>query len=403
VSWAYNIADRIGTMFPSSVVVTGWSTVRAKPYRIVELTPSETRVNFGLTHALKFNARYTFATFRALDDAAFDIVHHVLPFAIGKTFNLAAIRRGVGTPFVIGPVQPPLTAHDADLDPTDFKRYGSKRERGLAAVERSVTQSGRRFLSDTVAPTAFSGISRATVRRAAALVAVNAEARACLIRSGASPSRIAIIPPGVDTSRFEPRVRLRATPGRCDLLSVSQLIKRKNLAVVIEAFAKLAETAPESTLRIVGDGPEREALTALAYRLGVGEAVTFTGFVPNALVHEEYHGAEVFINASASEGFATTCLEALASGLPVVSTRVGGFVDAVENGRNGYLVDAPNADMFAATLAPLVEDKALVGELSRRARETAERRFDWDRSVIPAYLEVYARVVARRRPATMRP
>lgn len=69
LSWAYNIADRIGSLFSSSVVVTGRSTVGARRYRIVEVTPEETRVNFGLTHAFGFNARYTLAAFRALHDS----------------------------------------------------------------------------------------------------------------------------------------------------------------------------------------------------------------------------------------------------------------------------------------------------------------------------------------------
>jgi glycosyltransferase involved in cell wall biosynthesis len=380
-------------MFPSSVVVTGWSTVRAKPYHIVELTPADTRVNFGLSHALAFNARYTLATIRALRNGDFDIVHHVLPFAIGKTFNLAAMRSSFGLPFVIGPVQPPLTMHDDDLDPTDFKRHVSERAGRLAAVRRSMVQTGRRIVSDTLAPATLSGIAKATMRRAAAVVAVSAEAEALLVQSGASQSRIVIIPPGVDTSRFRPPAGPPARRGGRVLLSVSQLIKRKNLDVVIRAFAKLPEATTGATLRIVGDGPERETLSALANRLGVGEAVSFSGFVPNAAVHEEYQMADVFVNASTAEGFATTCLEALASGLPVVSTRVGGFVDAIEDGRTGYLVDAPDADKLAAILAPLVDDRGLVDELSRRARDTAERRFDWDRAVIPAYLDVYERAV----------
>jgi glycosyltransferase involved in cell wall biosynthesis len=390
LSWAYNIADRISSVFAASVVITGRSTVGPRPYRIIELTPGQTRLNFGPAHAVAFNARYTLATFRALHQSRFDVVHHVLPFALGRTYNLATLRHGVATPFVIGPIQPRLSIRDTDVDPADLSAHLS---RGVSTISlpRRLTVSTAGLVSDVVAP-AVSGISARTVRRAAAVVAVNTDARDLLIRSGAPPSRVIVIPPGIDANRFRPSTPIRGRSRGLELLSVSRLLRRKNLDVVIRAFAKVLEVAPQTTLRIVGDGPQRQALTALARGLGVGDKVTFTGFVPNAKVHREYHQADVFVNASAAEGFATTCLEALASGLPVVSTRVGGFGDAVRNDWNGYVLHAADVDELAATLSRLVEHPTLVARLSGQARQMAERDFDWDTAVIPRYLQLYTRV-----------
>lgn len=401
LSWAYNIADRIGSVFSGSVVVTGKSTVGARPYRIIEVTPQETRVNFGLVHAFRFNARYTRAAFRAMREGRFDVVHHVLPFAIGKTYNVAALRHGAEIPFVIGPVQPPVAVRDAEVDPTDFKSYSSERRTGLASLRRSVGHTLDEFASDVLAPFAFSGLSARTVRRAATVVAVNDEAKDLLLGTGVAPSKVAVIPPGIDTSRFHPAKRGRRGASGLNVLAVSQLVKRKNVDVVIRAFAKVAEGAPHARLRIVGEGPERSALASLTHHLGIHERVTFTGFVRHAEVHEKYRRADIFVNASSWEGFATSSLEALASGLPVISTPVGGFADAIEDGRTGYLVTRPDPGELAAALHRLIENPERIADQSVRARELAERRFDWTTAVIPRYLEVYENVIRERRNTTV--
>lgn len=396
LSWAYNIADRIGSVYQTSVVVTGRSTVGLRPYRIVEVDPDEDRVNFGLAHAFMFNTRYTIAALRALHRGHYDVVHHVLPFAIGRTYNVAALRHGSTTPFVIGPVQPPVAVRDPDVDPTDFKSHRSQGRTGLASLRRSATYTFGAFVSDVLAPVTFSRLSARTVSRATAVVAVNNEARALLIASGASPSRVVVIPPGIDTNRFQPLPPSVSRPGRLELLAASQLVKRKNVDLIIRAFAQLAETAPHAKLRIVGDGPEREALMRMTHILGLGGKVTFTGFVPHAAVHEEYQRADIFVNASSWEGFATSCLEALSSGLPVVSTRVGGFADAVEDARTGYLIEGRDSLEFATVMQRFLQNPTLIGEQAARARELAEREFDWARAVIPRYMQVYDQAIRER-------
>jgi glycosyltransferase involved in cell wall biosynthesis len=394
-AWAYNIADRIAADAPSSVVVTGKSMVNSKPYRIIELTPHEDRLNFSLLHAFAFNMRYTLATFRALRRERFDVVHHVLPFALGKTYNVAALRHGHTTPFVIGPVQASLSVPDSDVDAKDLRAHGIKDRSHLASIRRVIADQARSFSTDVVAPVAFSGLFRRTIAEAAAVVAVNKEAKALLLKSGVSASRVVVIPPGVDTKRFRPDVRARRTNG-LQLLSVCRLVKRKNVDVIIRAFASVVAAGSDARLRIVGDGPQRETLTTLTHALGIGDRVTFAGPVLNANVHEEYQRADVFVSASAAEGFATVCLEALASGLAIVSTRVGGFVDAVEHEHNGYLLAGPDANELAMTLRRLVENPALIANLSSQAREVAERNFDWDTAVIPKYRDLYDRVTRER-------
>jgi glycosyltransferase involved in cell wall biosynthesis len=396
LAWAYNIADRIGRECPGSVVITGKSSVRARPYRIIELTPWETRLNFGLLSAFAFNARYTLAALRALQLERFDLVHHVLPFAIGKTHNVAALRHRGTTPYVIGPVQPPLKVPDSDVDPNDLRIFTLRDPAGVPSLRKAIGSPIRSLASDVIAPVLFSGLSRRTIARASAVITVNEEAAEFVVRNGASPERVVVIPPGVDTRRFRSASARKTQSTNVNLLCVSRLLRRKNIDVVIEALANVVENEPQVRLRIVGDGPERKTLKSLTKRLGLEGKVTFAGFVPNAAVHEEYSQADVFVNASAAEGFATTCLEALASGLPVVSTRVGGFANAIKDGENGYLITDADPSDLAARLRRLVADPTLVAVLSARARDLAERTFDWDKAVIPQYLELYSRVIRER-------
>ena len=398
LAWSYNIADRISSIFPDSVVVTGRSTVGSRRYRIVEVTPGETRLNFGLRHALAFNTRYTLAAFRGLRSDRFDIVHHVLPFALGRTYNFAVLRHGSRTPFVIGPVQSPLTVRDTDVEPTDLRSYGSQDESRLASLERLAGRTFGAFLSAVAAPLLLSRVSARTLSGAAAVVAVNEQTRVGLIEIGVCPERVVVISPGVDSQRFQPATSSATDPAGVVVLSVSNLVNRKNVDVIIQAFAKVLTAAPLTRLRIVGDGPQRAALDNLARALGVRESITFTGSIPHATVHEEYRRADVFVNASAAEGFSTTCLEALASGLPVLSTKVGGFADVVEDHRNGYLIDRADSAELAAKLLWLVENPTSVAQLSIRARAIAERDFDWDTAVIPKYLDLYGHVSRERAP-----
>lgn len=398
LSWAYNIADRVSRRFPASVVVTGKSAVGGRTYRIVEVTPQETRVNFGLINAFIFNARYTLAALRALRDSRFDLIHHVLPFSVGRTYNLAALRHGRATPFVIGPVQPPLPVRDADRDPADLKSHAFRRQTRLTAARTAVGHAGRVFLSDGVAPLVFGRLSRKTMADAAAIVAVNDETKEHLVHLGVSPARLAVIPPGVDTTRFRPAVVRRKCP-RTKVLSVCQLTKRKNVDLIIGAFAIASRAAPQMELRIVGDGPEEGRLRRLANDLGVGANVSFAGFVRHAEVHREYERADVFVNASAAEGFATTCLEALAAGLPIISSRVGGFATAVLPNWNGYLVDGSSPAELAEALTRLVESPAAIDTMGARGRALAVNKFDWETAIIPKYLAVYEGVIGEREAA----
>lgn len=166
---------------------------------------------------------------------------------------------------------------------------------------------------------------------------------------------------------------------------VGVLRPEKRHDIGIAAAELLVERFPRLRLLIVGDGPERPALDALA--AGLGERVTLTGYredVPALL-----DAVDVLAQPSRTEAFPTSLLEAMASRVPVVATDVGGIPEIVADGETGVLIPAPpTAEGLAAGLAPLLEDPALRARLGAQGRDVFERRFAVDRwleRLVPVY------------------
>jgi phenylacetate-CoA ligase len=286
---------------------------------------------------------------------------------------------------VIGPIQSPLEVADVDVDPANV--------RGPRAAPG---RRGRR--TPPAVARVLAALSDRTLRSANRVVTVDEGTREAVLARGVAAEQVAVIPPGVDTERFG-FVGADAKPARpLRLLVVANLVARKDVPTVLRAFAEIRKHVDQTHLSIVGDGPQLAGLRRLACELAIAADVTFTGAVPHAKVHEHYGAAHIFLNASRAEGFASTCLESMASGLPVVSTAVGGYRDAVKEGRTGFLVPENDPRALAARVLAIAGEASMMGAFAQRAREAA-KRFDWERAIVPRYLEVYREALpdARRR------
>ncbi|GHK04209.1 hypothetical protein SY2F82_60060 [Streptomyces sp. Y2F8-2] len=184
---------------------------------------------------------------------------------------------------------------------------------------------------------------RATERR------VVAQSMADALSRRGIPS--ALVPPRLQQVWEDPPVRTSpplSGPGP-SLLAVGRLVPSKGYDILLEALATLVETVPAARLRIVGDGPERTRLTALAERLGLAGRVTFLGARGVDDVREEYARADLFVISSRDEGLPRTLLEAASAAVPVVATRVGGIPAAV-SGWPGIVLVLPDAGALAEGL-----------------------------------------------------
>jgi glycosyltransferase involved in cell wall biosynthesis len=213
------------------------------------------------------------------------------------------------------------------------------------------------------------------------------ELRAGLAARTCRSSRTVVIPNAVDPGPVvERRVR---TGGPLEVVSVGRLAEPKDFATLIGAVAGL----PVGTARLVvlGDGPQRAALEAQAAALGRGDAFEFAGEVED--VRTRLERADAFVLSSRSEGMPLSVLEAMAAGLPVVATDVGGVHEVVVDGSTGRLVPAGETSPLAAALSELAGDAALRERFGNAGRARVEEHFSlpaWR----AAHLDLYRRVLS---------
>jgi glycosyltransferase involved in cell wall biosynthesis len=202
-----------------------------------------------------------------------------------------------------------------------------------------------------------------------------------------------VIPNGVDLGRFRSSSRGRSRHGgkiRC--LAVARLVERKGLSDLIEALACLERDRFE--LEILGSGPDERKLKDLAARLGVSREVIFAGSVSRSEIPGRYRDADIFTLASREEAFGNVFAEAMACGLPVVGSTVGGIPELIEHGKNGYLVPPREPRALAAAIRLLADNPELRSEIGRRNRAQAEANLSWAR-VTTRYLSTYNGVLRR--------
>lgn len=199
-----------------------------------------------------------------------------------------------------------------------------------------------------------------------------------LVRRGIAPERIDVVLCGLDHSLYRrvAGVERNAAP---TLVHFGRVRKYKAIDVVLRALVRVRESLPDARLVVVGDGPELPALKRLAVRLGIGDAVLFTGRLGPREIVEMLNRCHVFLNASPKEGWGLTVVEANACGLPVVGSDRPGLRDSIRHGETGFLVPYGDADAFAARALELLQDAALWERMSRAAVEWAGS-LTWERT-----------------------
>jgi D-inositol-3-phosphate glycosyltransferase len=215
-----------------------------------------------------------------------------------------------------------------------------------------------------------------------------------LVRMGADLRRVAVVPCGVDLELFRPEGPVAPRPSeRHRLLVVSRLVERKGIGNVITAMAEL----PEAELVVAGGPPAAELacdpevrrLTALAERLGVAGRVRLLGRVGRAELPALYRSADLVVCVPWYEPFGIVPLEAMACGVPVVASAVGGLVDTVVDGVTGVHVPPRRPGLVAEAVAGLLADPERRAALGAAGARRARRRYGWDR-IARSTLEVYA-------------
>jgi glycosyltransferase involved in cell wall biosynthesis len=197
---------------------------------------------------------------------------------------------------------------------------------------------------------------------------------------------------GVDAERFNPRykssdMRYRLSDGNPDdvlLLYVGRLSQEKK----VEQFRPVLDAIPNARLALVGDGPYREELE----HIFAGTKTNFVGYLHGEELSQAYASADAFVFASALETFGLVVVEAMAAGLPVISSRVGGIPDVVQEAKNGYTFDVGDIDGLIRGVQKTVENRERMVQMGVDARAFAETQ-TWGH-MMDEVIEHYARLIA---------
>ncbi|MEV5508052.1 glycosyltransferase [Streptomyces orinoci] len=221
-------------------------------------------------------------------------------------------------------------------------------------------------------------------------------------RMGIAPERCSVVPCGVDTELFSARGRIALSPprrARHRLLTVGRLVPRKGVDLALRALRRI----PDAELLVAG-GPPRDGLArdgeamrllALARQLRVADRLVLLGCVPHQEMPALIRSADVVLCTPAYEPFGIVPLEAMACGVPVVATDVGGHRDTVAHGRTGLLVPPGRPAPLAEAIRRLLDSPERLAACGRAGRERAVTRFAWPK-VAGGVERVYDRAAALR-------
>ena len=302
-------------------------------------------VRLTLPHLIRLHAKYRF-----------DVLHcHA---AYPQPYIAATLKRWFGVPFVVRP-------HGMDVAGRRFRanrRLENRMKRSLANSDAVIAQGE-------------------TIKQVIAEFSVD-------------PKKIHVIHNGVDLAAFSGDCKY--SHPRPYILALGNLSMLKGFDVLLQAYARIV--TPRADLVIAGDGPQRHVLSSLAKQLGIASRVEFVGHVQGETKIRLYRAAELFVCPSRFETFSNVVLEALAAGLPVVATSVGGNIELVRDGQEGLLCRVDDECGMAEAIDLLLNDRTL-NDHCRSSIPSFVRQFDWPR-IVEKYLQLYQRVVADSRMTT---
>jgi glycosyltransferase involved in cell wall biosynthesis len=239
-------------------------------------------------------------------------------------------------------------------------------------------------------PPAMAPVTRAVLNRADAVVSVSRDLAEHL-RHTLGVRNLTLIPNGIDVDAFQPG----HTCGKLlTLFSISRLVPRKNVHVLIAAVEQLVKEGAELSLVVAGTGPERERIEHLAQRSG--GSVRFLGFVDEVCKRKLLSQTDVFVQLSTREGLSIATLEALASGVPCVVSNIPGVREPIDAGHTGWYVDDPeDVQSVIATLRRVLADRPRLAEMKQACRGVARERYSLQ-AMCEGYWDVFTDLLRAR-------
>lgn len=223
-------------------------------------------------------------------------------------------------------------------------------------------------------------ILNACFKKAKAIISYSQE----FIKTYLAPykNKVVEIPPGIDTKEFVPATKNSPSKRPPKILFVGRIEKTsewKGIDYLLKAVQIVKKTYPEIELELIGPGDAIEKYQAMAAELGIGDHTSFPGGMTGEPLIKEYHNADMLVLPSTTnaESFGIVLLEAMACGLPVIGSKIGGIVRLIENNVNGLLVEPKNETALAKAILKVLGDKAIAKKMGAAGRKKAEQDYEW--------------------------
>jgi L-malate glycosyltransferase len=335
----------------------------------LHIYPLAPRGGAAVTDRLVFMVRMRLLFERLSRTLRFDLIHQMNPVFTGLSLSLVGTR----PPLVLGTFVP---RWDVDAD----EPSGAASPPGRPFRERLRHR-----------------LCTLQQARAAGLLIATPQALSRISRPARHRERIYEVPHGIDVTRFTERA---GVPARRSVLFLANVLRRKGVFTLLDAFGAVARVMPDAELVIAGDGADLPEVRRRAAALG-GFRITILGAIGRADVQPLMHQHAVYCLPSYGEPFATTVLEAMACGLPVVATDAGGLRDLVTPG-GGRLVAVRDAPALAQALVDVLGDRTLQEAMGRHNRRRIETTFEVERTVDRLEAAYHAILAAELRPGARR-
>ena len=206
-----------------------------------------------------------------------------------------------------------------------------------------------------------------------------------------------VIPNGVDIYKFKvqsPKFKVASQNSKV-VITTSRLVPKNGIDILVRAMAEVKKEIPDVRCHVIGEGGERKNLELEIRNLKLENIVKLFGQVPHDELPKYLAAADIFVRPSRSEGMGNSFVEALAAGLPIVGTPVGGIGDIIKDGKTGLLAKADDPQDLAEKVKTLLQDQKLANSIVENGRRMVEERFSWDKIAV-SYGEVFSRYVQHR-------
>ena len=231
----------------------------------------------------------------------------------------------------------------------------------------------------------FTALVKYIFRRVTMITTVSEALHEKMLSLGGPPDKVHTIPNGIDCQIFRPlskdklREILHLPPERKIVIWIGRFVTIKGVEFLIESIPEVLENEPTTFFVLVGTGELKEQIQTQVQQMGMTESVLFTGKIPTENIPLWLNAADIFVLPSLNEGRPNVILEAMACEVPVVATQVGGILEIVKDGENGFLVPSKNSSILAKRLLTLLKDASLCIQMGKTGRKMIfEMELTWE-------------------------